>query len=92
MAVTVRVGGPLRGLLGGRREVTADGATVRDVFDGMDVRERLCGDDGFLAKYVSVHVNSGPDVRVQDGLDTTVSDGDVITILTAVGGGQDDSR
>ena len=43
-------------------------------------------DDGGLRRFVNVYVG-GEDIRFLDGLETTVADGDEVTILPAVAGG-----
>ena len=48
--------------------------------------EQLFGPDGDLNRYVNVYLND-EDVRVLDGLDTAVSDGDTVVILPAMAGG-----
>ena len=87
MPVKVRVGAALRSLLGGKREAEAAGASVGEVLDVLGVRERLCDGAGTLRRHFNVHVNEGEDVRLQDGLTTSVADGDVVTILSAIAGG-----
>jgi len=47
---------------------------------------RLVSDDGGLHRFVNVYVND-EDVRFLGGLDTTLSDGDNVTVLPAVAGG-----
>ena len=49
------------------------------------ITERLM-DDGKLNRFVNIYVND-EDVRFSGGLDTSVSDGDSVTILPAVAGG-----
>ena len=88
---TVRIPPVLRPSVGGEREVTADGATVGDVLhaltgDHPDVKGQLFADDGELNKYVNVYLND-EDVRVLDGLGTSVSDSDTLQILPAMAGG-----
>ena len=51
-----------------------------------DLRERIA-EDGGLRRFVNVYVR-GEDIRFLDGLQTAVGDGDEITILPAVAGGQ----
>ena len=48
---------------------------------------QLFGDGGELNRYVNVYLND-EDVRVLDGLDTTVDEGDVLVILPAMAGGR----
>jgi molybdopterin synthase sulfur carrier subunit len=88
---TVRIPPVLRPSVGGEREVTADGSTVGEVLDALaeahpDTRSQLYGEGGELNRYVNVYLND-EDVRVLDGLDTTVSEGDTLVILPAMAGG-----
>ena len=47
---------------------------------------QLFGPDGGLNRYVNVYLGD-EDVRVLDGLETAVADGDVLVILPAMAGG-----
>ena len=91
MAVTVKIPTQLRSVTGGEGETTVDGAaTVGEVLDGLydrfdGLRDRIA-EDGDLRRFVNVYVG-GEDIRFLDGLDTTVEDGDEVTILPAVAGG-----
>ena len=51
-----------------------------------DTHGQLFGDDGTLNRYVNVYLND-EDVRVLDGLDTTVKPSDTLVILPAMAGG-----
>jgi len=92
MPVKIRVGSALSNLLGGKREAQAAGASVGEVLDALGVRERLCEGSGALRRHFNIHVNEGEDVRLRDGLETSVADGDVVTILSAIAGGSEVSR
>lgn len=88
---TVRIPPVLRPSVGGEREVTADGATVGDVLNALvgdhpDVQGQLFADGGDLNKYVNVYLND-EDVRVLDGLGTSVAESDTLQILPAMAGG-----
>ena len=91
MAVTVKIPTQLRSVTGGEAETTVDGAaTVGEVLDGLydrfdGLRDRIA-EDGDLRRFVNVYVG-GEDIRFLDGLDTSVEDGDEVTILPAVAGG-----
>jgi len=87
MAVTVRMGGPLRRLLDCRQQVDVEGATVGEAMDALGIRDKLSDENGELRPYITIHVNSGLNIRRLDGFDTPVKDGDVVTILSAIGGG-----
>ena len=87
MAVTVRVGGPLRRLLDGRQQVDVQGATVGEAMDHLGILDNLSDENGELRPYITIHINNGENIRRLDGFDTPVKDGDVVTILSAIGGG-----
>jgi molybdopterin converting factor small subunit len=85
---TVRIPPVLRPKTGGQAEVEAGGGNVLRSLTGEfpDTQEQLFGDDGELNRYVNVYLND-EDVRVLDGLDTAVKDGDTVVILPAMAGG-----
>jgi molybdopterin converting factor small subunit len=89
-AVIVRIPAQLRQLTGGKAEVEAQGATVAEVLDSLDVvhaglRERVI-DDGKLRRFVNVFL-ADEDVRFLDGLATPVAGGQTISIVPAIAGG-----
>ncbi|KUI47516.1 molybdopterin synthase sulfur carrier subunit [Mycobacterium sp. GA-1199] len=93
MAVTVSVPTILRTHTGGEKRVTASGDTLAAVISDLEanyngISERLMDKDnpGKLNRFVNIYVND-EDVRFSGGLDTTVADGDSVTILPAVAGG-----
>jgi sulfur-carrier protein len=88
---TVRIPPVLRPKTGGQPEVEAAGDNVGEVLraliaDHPDTKGQLFGDDGDLNRYVNIYLND-EDVRVLDGLDTAVKDGDTVVILPAMAGG-----
>jgi sulfur-carrier protein len=91
MSITVKIPTQLRAVTGGEAETTVEEAsTVGEVLDGLyeryeGLRERIA-EDGDLRRFVNVYVG-GEDIRFLDGLDTSVEDGDEVTILPAVAGG-----
>lgn len=91
MAVEVRLPTLLRVHADGASSVSADGATVGEVFAAMTAQfpglaGQLVDDEGGLRKFVNVYVDDD-DVRYLDQLATLVTDGNVISILPAVAGG-----
>ena len=89
---TVRIPPVLRQQTGGASEVEAAGANVGEVLRALTgehpaTEEQLFGPDGDLNRYVNIYLND-EDVRVLDGLDTTVADADTVVILPAMAGGQ----
>lgn len=88
MPVTVRTGAALKSLFGGRQQTEAEGETVAELLDQLGVRERICDGNGNVRRHFNIHVNEGEDIRFQQGLDTPVREGDTVTILSAIAGGE----
>ncbi len=91
MAITVRIPTPLRTLTGGKDEVSASGANVRQIIDDLErnfpgLKERLCDDKG-VRRFVNIYANE-EDIRFLDGLDTPVKDGDSVSVVPAIAGGR----
>jgi molybdopterin synthase sulfur carrier subunit len=89
---TVRIPPVLRPSVGGDREVSVVGANVGELLNALaeahpESRSQLFGSVGELNRYVNVYLND-EDVRVLDGLDTTVGERDVLVILPAMAGGR----
>jgi MoaD family protein, archaeal len=92
MSVTVKLPTILRKHAGGEAKVGADGATLRDVLSDLEstypgITKNVLAEDGGLHRFINVYVND-EDVRYLGSLETTVSDGDVVSILPAVAGGR----
>ena len=88
---TVKIPPVLRAQTGGEAEVMAEGVDVGEVLRALaavhpGTSEQLFSEDGELNRYVNVYLND-EDVRVLDGLDTAVADGDTVVILPAMAGG-----
>ncbi len=91
MAIEVRIPTILRPLTGGAKAVEGSGDTLDDLLANLDsqysgLRDRLVDGTG-LRRFVNVYLND-EDVRFLDGLSTAVKDGDTITVLPAVAGGE----
>ncbi len=92
MSVTVKIPTPLRALTGERDAVACGAPTLAGVVSELEdafpgIRERLCDEGGALRRFVNVYVN-GEDVRFLQGLETELSDGDEVSIVPAVAGGE----
>ena len=88
---TVRIPPVLRPKVGGNSEVDAAGANVGEVLRALtaahpETSAQLFDAEGELNRYVNVYLND-EDVRVLQGLETSVSDGDTVVILPAMAGG-----
>ena len=87
---TVKIPPVLRPSTGGAKEIDAQGSTVGEVLGGLAeqhpaTRGQIFSEDGELNRYVNVYVND-EDVRVLDGLETPVKEGDTVVILPAMAG------
>ena len=80
----------LRDQVEGKREVQAEGATVREVLENVTSRYPSLGahlfEDGDLTPFVNVYVGRD-DVRTREGLDTPVGGSSVILLPAMAGGG-----
>mgnify|MGYP001322345498 FL=1 len=91
MSATVKIPTPLRKLTNNETSVDADGTTVEQIVESLEsaypgMRERLIDDNGDLRHFVNIYLN-GEDIRYIDGLKSSVSDNDELSIVPAVAGG-----
>ncbi|HAL47336.1 MAG: MoaD/ThiS family protein [SAR202 cluster bacterium] len=91
MSITVRIPTPLRRVTDGQDKVDVEGSTIKEIIDSLDgqfpaIKERLCDEQGQLRNFVNIYVN-GEDLRFLDGIDSSVKEGDEISIVPAVAGG-----
>ena len=75
---TIKIPPVLRGSVGGEKEVEASGGNVGEVLRALAsqhpaTESQLFSEDGELNRYVNVYLND-EDVRVLQGLETSVSD------------------
>jgi molybdopterin converting factor small subunit len=87
----VKIPPVLRPSVGGEKQVSADGSNVGEVLkslvsDHPQTQSQLFSAEGELNRYVNVYLND-EDVRVLDGLNTAVGEGDTLVILPAMAGG-----
>ena len=91
MAVTVRIPTPLQRLTNGQGEVACEGKSVVELLADLErcypgIRERICDEQGKLRRFVNVFVNE-EDIRFLQGEQTSVKDGDEVSIIPAIAGG-----
>ena len=80
---TVRIPPPLRDATAGEKVVSAQGETIRDLFE--DLVSRFPDLEGQL-RYANVYVD-GEDIRVLDELETPVEATSTVILLPAMAGG-----
>lgn len=90
--VKVRIPTPLQKLTAGKGEVTGEGATIKEVFTGLEskfpgFRERLYDESGALRRFINIYVNE-EDIRFLNGEATALKDGDDVSVIPAIAGGR----
>ncbi|MBM4262510.1 MAG: MoaD/ThiS family protein [Deltaproteobacteria bacterium] len=91
MSVRVRVPTPLRKYTQGADEVAAQGSNIKSMVDDLEhhypgIKERICDETGKVRRFVNVFVN-GEDIRFLQNMDTSLKEGDNISIVPAIAGG-----
>ena len=92
MSVLVRIPTPLQKLVGDRAEVSVEATDLRGAVNELasqsdEFKTRMLDDKGELRRFVNVYVNE-EDVRFLQKLDTPLKDGDEVSIVPAIAGGQ----
>lgn len=90
MPVKVMIPTPLQMLTNGNAEVACSVKNVSGLVDALEkdypgMRERL-SEDGKIRRFINVYVND-EDIRFLNKEDTTLKDGDTISIVPAIAGG-----
>jgi molybdopterin synthase sulfur carrier subunit len=75
----------------GKDKVEVESANLGDLVEKLNgefpgFKDRLVDEEGELRYFVNIYLN-GEDVRFMDGLNTSTSSGDEISIVPAVAGG-----
>jgi molybdopterin synthase sulfur carrier subunit len=91
MSVRVKVPTIMRNHVGGEPVVEGSGSTLRDLLDDLDTRypgfkQRIVTEEGGIHRFVNLYLND-EDVRYLGALETSVNEGDTVSILPAVAGG-----
>ena len=91
MAVEVRVPSMLQKFTDGEKRVQVDSASVGHLIGSLEasypgIGNQLLEDDGEVRRFVNIYLND-EDIRFLDGMETALSDGDVLAILPALAGG-----
>jgi len=89
--IKVRIPTPLRPLTKGRGEVEAKAGNISEMIETLNsahpgLKDRLCDDTGELRRFVNIYVNE-EDIRFLKGKDTSLKDGDEVSIVPAIAGG-----
>jgi molybdopterin synthase sulfur carrier subunit len=89
--IKVRIPTPLRPLTKGQGEVESAAVNIMDMIGSLDasypgLKNRLCDDKGDLRRFVNIYVNE-EDIRFLNGKETSLKDGDEVSIVPAIAGG-----
>lgn len=90
MAVKVRIPTPLQRLTQGKEEVEGAAGTIISLVSDLDARfpgiaERIA-EGGKIRRFVNVYLND-EDIRFLNAEETVVKDGDEVSIVPAIAGG-----
>jgi molybdopterin synthase sulfur carrier subunit len=89
--IKVRIPTPLRPLTKNQGEVEAKAASIAEMIENLNaahpgLKDRLCDDKGELRRFVNIYVNE-EDIRFLKGKETSLKDGDEVSIVPAIAGG-----
>jgi sulfur-carrier protein len=95
MSIKVRIPTPLRTLTGNNDEVEATGSTVGELIEDLErrhpgMRERLLDEKG-VRRFINIFVGD-EDIRFLEGLKTTLTGNEQISIVPAIAGGSPAGR
>ena len=91
MAVKVLIPTPLQKFTNNQATLECSGSNVKDLLNSLEgscpgIKARLCDEQGNPRRFLNLYVNS-EDIRFLEGVDTTLQDGDEVSIVPAVAGG-----
>ena len=89
--IKVRIPTPLRPLTKGQGEVEAQASNIAGMIETLNdahpgLKDRLCDESGELRRFVNIYVNE-EDIRFLKGKETSLNDGDEVSIVPAIAGG-----
>lgn len=92
MAVKVRIPSPLQKLTKNQQEVACDGKNIIELVDNLErsypgIKDRICDETGKVRRFVNIYVND-EDIRFLKREATALKDGDEISIVPAIAGGE----
>lgn len=91
MAIKVRIPTPLQKLTNGKAEVECGAKNILELVDALEkdypgMKERL-SDGGKIRRFINIYVNE-EDIRFVNKEETTLKDGDNVSIVPAIAGGR----
>lgn len=91
MSVKVRIPIPLQKLTENKNEVEVEASTIGELLENLDkkykgLKDRVCETNGKVRRFINIYVN-GEDIRFLDNENTKLKDGDEVSIIPAITGG-----
>ncbi len=91
MAVKVLIPTPLQKFTKNQATIECSGTNIDELIDSLEtncpgIKARICDETGKPRRFLNLYVNS-EDIRFLDNTDTTLADGDEVSIVPAVAGG-----
>ncbi|WP_088240437.1 MoaD/ThiS family protein [Calothrix rhizosoleniae] len=91
MSIKVLVPTALQKFSNNQATVECSGNNISELFDSLEtacpgIKARLCDEQGKPRRFLNLYVNS-EDIRFLDGAETSLKDGDEVSIVPAVAGG-----
>jgi sulfur-carrier protein len=91
MSKKVRIPTPLRKLTNNEELIEVNAATIGDAISELQnrypgIKDRLLDENGSIRRFVNVYVNE-EDIRFLQNQQTTLKEGDEISIIPAIAGG-----
>ncbi|MBD0306553.1 MAG: MoaD/ThiS family protein [Nitrospiraceae bacterium] len=89
--IKVRIPTPLRPLTKNQSEVEAKADSIAQMIETLNdthpgIKDRICDESGELRRFVNIYVNE-EDIRFLKGKETSLKDGDEVSIVPAIAGG-----
>jgi molybdopterin converting factor small subunit len=91
MSVKVLIPTPLQKFTNNQATIECDAHDVTGLIDSLEqncpgIKQRICDDSGKPRRFLNLYVNS-EDIRFLEGTETSLKDGDEVSIVPAVAGG-----
>ena len=91
MPIKVRIPTPLQKLTQEKPEVEIQAKNIQDLIEQLNraypgIKDRICDDQGKLRRFVNIFLNE-EDIRFLKKEETTLKDGDEVSIVPAIAGG-----
>ncbi len=92
MSIKVRIPTPLQKLTKDKVEVESYGRDIKELIDNLEkeypgIKERICDESGNIRRFINIFVNDN-DIRFLQGDKTELKDGDEVSIIPAIAGGE----